>query len=432
MSYRWCALMGAVLVVAACDLPDRPTGPPALSVGTISQDTTPSQDAMAAAVPGFGGYFIDVNGAPTVWLTDPAARPAAEAALATFLAVRGYAAGDLVVRQADYAWQDLRAWYDASWPQALGVTGAVYSDMDEASNRLRFGGVDAAAVNGMTTLVLQAGVPSEAVLVGTTAPIRNVSTLRDRVRPVQAGYQINFFVSPVSPVTLVCTLGFNALSNGARSFVTNSHCSNVQGGTETPTEYYQPSRPLLPNPAEQIAVEVDDPEYDPLICPTPGFVCRYSDASRAEYVPGVEGAQGLIGRTLAPDPDLGTLEVDPARPYFTIQREQLDQVVGEQANKVGRTTGWTFGRITETCINSIVLGSEKPIMQLCQNRVLAGVDGGDSGSPVFGLVGNSGKVILYGILWGGSVNEEETSFVYSPLSGVERELGPLTTEYRVR
>lgn len=66
----------------------------------------------------------------------------------------------------------------------------------------------------------------------------------------------------------------------------------------------------------------------------------------------------------------------------------------------------------------------------CQAQVDAGVDSGDSGSPVFlsrSRQGNgkSGKVVLNGILWGGST--DNTSFTYSPMYNVERELGPLTT-----
>jgi hypothetical protein len=91
-------------------------------------------------------------------------------------------------------------------------------------------------------------------------------------------------------------------------------------------------------------------------------------------------------------------------------------------NKVGRTTGWTQGVVTNTCVNTGVSGSN--IVQLCQTFVSAGVGGGDSGSDVFGLTGGN-SVRLLGILWGG--NGAGTQFVYSPITNVEQELGPLTT-----
>ena len=91
-------------------------------------------------------------------------------------------------------------------------------------------------------------------------------------------------------------------------------------------------------------------------------------------------------------------------------------------NKVGRTTGWTQGAVTNTCVNTGVSGTK--IVQLCQTFVSAGVGAGDSGSDVFGLTGGS-SVRLLGVLWGG--NSGGTLFVYSPITQVEQELGPLTT-----
>jgi len=97
------------------------------------------------------------------------------------------------------------------------------------------------------------------------------------------------------------------------------------------------------------------------------------------------------------------------------------EIVGDVANKVGRTTGWTQGVITNTCVNTGVSGSN--IVQLCQNFVSAGVGAGDSGSDVFLDTGSG--VRLLGVLWGG--NGAGTQFVYSPIANVEQELGPLTT-----
>ena len=84
---------------------------------------------------------------------------------------------------------------------------------------------------------------------------------------------------------------------------------------------------------------------------------------------------------------------------------------------------WTFGTITNSCVAVNVSGST--ITQLCQNIVNAGVGGGDSGSPVFNWSGTGSNVTLAGILWGGS--SDGTTFVFSPMSGIERELGALTT-----
>lgn len=442
------ALIGIVLVSGACtDVPPpTPTEPnlrPALSSSTaVSEDPTPDPMDVAKVVPGFGGYFLE-NGVPTVYLTDPSRRPEAEIALAGFLADRGFTASALRVRQASYDWLQLDAWYQKAWPRVLSVSGAVYTDIDERSNRLRFGGADASAVRGIASVLAGLGIPSGGTVVEQTAPIEQLVTLRDRVRPVHGGYQINFFPSPVSPVTLVCTMGFNVVKNGVNSFITNSHCTNVQGGTETPTDYYQPLRGTPPNANNFIGVEVEDPHYEVVNC-TQDFElpaqCRYSDASRAAYAAGVPFQLGRIARTTQsyqdtpthPDPITGdpvrdpVLEVDAVNPTFSITGEQKRSVVGETANKVGRTTGWTFGPVIETCINTLVLGTVPPIIQRCQDRVRADVAGGDSGSPVFRRSGSRGNVRLLGILWGGSVSGEVT-FVFSPMANIHQELGSFQT-----
>lgn len=98
--------------------------------------------------------------------------------------------------------------------------------------------------------------------------------------------------------------------------------------------------------------------------------------------------------------------------------------VGATVNKVGRTTGWRQGQVTATCVTVNVFGSL--ITQVCQDMVSAGVDGGDSGSPVFAITSGT-DVQLRGILWGGSL--DGVSFVCSPIANIERaeELGPITT-----
>jgi len=253
------------------------------------------------------------------------------------------------------------------------------------------------------------------------------------VRPTVGGLQINFFPSTVSAVTLLCTLGFNAIKEGENSFITNSHCSNVEGGTETPTDYYQALRgsnagnTFTPIAANFIAVEADDPHWGfqaNTDCPPP-LACRYSDAARARYAPGAEFTLGRIARideiTTSLDDTLHTISG-----HFTIKKEQANSVVGESAHKVGRTTGWTVGPTTETCVDVLALGTTH--IRLCQTIVGGIVAGGDSGSNVFRVKNlNSGQVVLLGVLWGGSADESVAEFVYSPMSGIERELGELKT-----
>ena len=423
-------LVGLTLTLVACHDSSDPTSPevrsPHSQLLQASQDPNPSQLAVAQAVPGFGGYFLDGAGRPSVYLRDAAQRPAAEQALAGFLADRGFAASDLRVLQGDFDYAQLDQWYRLVRGGVFSVAGIVLGDVDEGSNRLRFGVVSAGAIAGVRSVLTLAGIPAAAAIVEPRPAFRTVATLRDRVRPLSGGLQINFFPTPpgVSPVTLVCTLGFNAVRFGISSFITNSHCSNVEGGEETPTDYYQNRQ--AGGAANFIGIEVDDPHWTSqlnLDCPPP-LACRYSDALRVQYAPGTSATLGRIARidevTTTLDDTTHTIAGN-----FAIKSERADPIQGETANKVGRTTGWTLGPTTGTCVDVLALGTTH--IRLCQAIVAALVDGGDSGSPVFFRKGGGSNVTLLGILWGGSTDEANPEFVYSPMSGIERELGELRT-----
>ncbi len=64
--------------------------------------------------------------------------------------------------------------------------------------------------------------------------------------------------------------------------------------------------------------------------------------------------------------------------------------------------------------------------QFCQNLVSARVRFGDSGSLVFK---GSSNVTLVGILWDVILNQNDVPirFIYSPMSGIEHDVGAQTT-----
>jgi len=230
---------------------------------------------------------------------------------------------------------------------------------------------------------------------------------------------------------LVCTLGFNAAKGGVQSFITNSHCSNVQGGITIRTDYYQATRGgVIPNPDNFIGFEVEDPDYTSGgDCPL-ARRCRTSDVSREQYGAGQSFTIGKIARTttlnsiLASD-DTTFFQIDPLNPSYRIIATQATPIQGQQLNKIGRTTGWTQGAVVATCENIDVTDSD--ITQLCQGLVDAFVAGGDSGSPVFGFY-LDGNVFLGGILWGSSTDlvTGAVQFIFSPFGSIDREIGPLT------
>lgn len=397
----------SLAVAAACDAPTAPTDPaPSLEPAGHQAVQVPDADLLARTVPGFGGFYLDDEGVPTVYLTDVRRRGAAEAALAGYAAAHGFSTSQIRVVRGDYPYTELKGHFEQLAPVALALEGAVLADLDEARNRVVVGVENAQAAAQVRAASARLGLPGLAVVVEEVEPIHFVATLRDAVRPVVGGLQINFAGS-------LCTLGFNALDDGVSSFITASHCTTTKGGVES-TPYWQP----LSTVAESfIGTEVEDPAYfTGGSCPATRR-CRYSDAARAAYADGVSVSLGQIAQTGKPR---GSIAI--AGSYTITAESATDPAVGERVSKVGRTTGRTSGRVTNTCVMVNVAGQD--ITQLCQALVKAEVGAGDSGSPVFS---GSASVTLYGILWGG--NFSGTSFAYSPLKNLERadELGSLTT-----
>jgi hypothetical protein len=359
--------------------------------------------SLARAVPGFGGFYLNDQGTPIIYLKNAAERGNAERALAPFFQAEGLSASQLRVLPAKYDWDQLERWFAQASTEVLAVPGGVFVDADEASNRVTIG-VERGAAARIRGVVARLGIPAEAVVVQETEPIRFAATLRSKVRPVVGGLQINF-------PGFLCTLGFNAIRGGQNSFITNSHCTTKPGGVEG-TPYWQPLESVAP---VQIGTEVSDPGYfkNSNGCPA-GRRCRFSDAARAAYASGITFSLGKIAKTSGPNNNSITINGS-----FSITAEGSASV-GQNVSKIGRTTGWTKGPVTNTCVNVGVSGTN--IVQLCQNLVSAKLAAGDSGSPVFK---GSTNVTLAGILWGG--NSSGTLYVYSPISNIEGELGALKT-----
>jgi len=378
---------------------------------------------IAEQVPGFGGLFYDENGQLTMYVTgaEPGVQQMTEARISAVLGTDNQfaAAGPVRVVTGQYDFLQLKGWHERMSKDVLGVAGVVLVDVDERSNRLRVGVEKPEQQAAVKDQIAKLGIPEAAINVEVTEPISFAShTLRSRVRPLQGGLQINFG-------NFVCTLGFLAVRSGVQGMVTNSHCTNIQGGVEN-TIYHQASASGTTN---RIALEIRDPAYfTGSGCPA-GRRCRYSDTSFARIPhpsgPSVTINQGYIARTTA----LNSLVINHSAPRFRIVSETAFPVTGQVLNKMGRTTGWSQGSVGATCANVNVSGTN--ITLLCQDFVNARSAGGDSGSPVFRITNSpsSGDVSLYGILWGG--NSSGTQFVFSAIGtfNVQRsaEMGAITT-----
>jgi hypothetical protein len=309
--------------------------------------------------------------------------------------------------------QDMRAMFAAVSPEIMALPQTVFAARDETANVLVFGVENANAAFGVATALSRRGIPASAYRIEITEPIHFANdNLRSTHRPTVGGLQIHWSM-------YICTLGFNVDHGAGRSFITNSHCTDQQGTTGN-TAYFQPSSSVDSSP---IAYEADDPSYFKGGGCSRGKNCRYSDAARALYQSGTESTRGSIAKTTGVNDGSRVVSGN-----FTVSTQDDSTTrfgVGMTVNKVGRTTGWTDGTVTNSCTTVNVSGSN--IQLLCQTLVKKDgaviVQGGDSGSPVFTITSDD-AVQLVGILWGGSSSGD--LFVFSPLKNIQDELGAVT------
>ncbi len=383
---------------------------------------------MGRAIPGFGGMFYDAQGYPNVYLRDPEAK-------ASLTALKSLGQGEVRVLRGDYDFAQLVEWKETLVPALLGQPGVVFIDADESRNRVVVG-VDAAQVKSLDTGRLDKslavkGVPRAAVLYQPVPAIHELvktmdltaddpakrgaatASIQSSIRPVPGAVQIIFIALPNA---FGCTIGFNAYLGSAFGFVTNSHCTKNRG-TVDGTQYSQGNDVFGPI----VATEIADPAYftgDP--CPS-GYQCRYSDSSFAQYSTTSLGSFRQIARPTSRGLLTGSTTLRPATSRFTINGTAT-ALQGQTVNKIGSTTGWTYGPVIATCADVGVTGSTYAL--LCQNIVKAGSDHGDSGSTVFSWTSGA-NVKLIGILWGGGTSNGQEVFVYSPFANIQQELGTL-------
>lgn len=229
---------------------------------------------------------------------------------------------------------------------------------------------------------------------------------------------------PSTPVaTLDCTLGFNANHFVlGRGFITASHCTSIQGGTEG-TKFYQAGSNIFG--WDFVGTEAHDPQYYSWgDCPA-GRVCRHSDSAFVQYDP--DETLGRLGNLAMPLARCSLpqthclLDViqDASLLYQVVNSGFVSAVAaGQDLDKIGRTTGHTHGRVTGTWIDANIGSSN--VTLICQYQRAAGGDNGDSGGPVFMRHGTTSSIDAIGILWGGSTTSD---FAFSLLWDVQSETG---------
>lgn len=270
--------------------------------------------------------------------------------------------------------------------------------IDKAANSILIAVTDADARAAARQIATTLGVPSDALVIQVRAAERNFSTLSDYAPNglFLGGLRIESYSSGF--LYAVCNIGYNA--NSGQAFLTNSHCTGYRGPdpASDPTVFFQPD-----GNGAYIGNESYDPPYfsnfTNSYCPSAQPVCRWSDAAQINYTsataPGSAG-QGLIYRTTFASGTFGQSGSVEISGTFTINSTADYPVQGLELDKIGAATGWTYGNVSQTCMDVYSEG----YYFLCQDFVVATGTFGDSGAPVFQF--NGDVVTFYGLLRGGA------------------------------
>jgi len=356
---------------------------------------------VAATMPSFAGMYHDEKGQLVVRLAQPEtearlAAPAAAQAIASVFGPERIPAAGLVSTTAAYPFTRLKELQTRINPDILAMKGVVMTDVDERTNRVAIGIENADARRGVEKALQRLGATRDMDMIEFVEMSPIVPTnVQGQYRPLAGGIMIDM---PGQG----CTLGFAALQGGTLGFVSNSHCTNTQGGVEYTAAWQR-------YPAHA-GTETTDPIYSTGgSCPA-GRLCRSSD-SAFFY------AHTSINPLIAVTPGPRNLSISE---WLTVVGKVVYPSQGQVVQKTGITTGTTSGTIQWACADIPSGGTSYTYFcnYIATNSTENGT-GGDSGAPVYFRSGNSAYVT--GLMWGAGTNPY--NFAFSPLGNVQNELG---------
>jgi hypothetical protein len=295
----------------------------------------------------------------------------------------------------------------------LAKPNVEFVDADETCGCVTVGISASSAVGSVASVAASAGVPSASVKTVLTTPITALVGLRDAIRPIKGGRQIQ------NEDRSFCTMTATVLNRARqrKGLLTNSHCTRTQNAVDG-IKFFQAGGALFSG--DFVARELIDPPPVLAGCPAERE-CRRSDAAFAEFDTSTVGIVGQLARPSHTCTGTDSCDVTMADSTASLRIAAVDREaprVGDQLDRIGRSSGWTRGPVTRTCVDTNV--ADTNMTMLCQHMVAATSIRGDSGSPVFRQL-QGDDVALAGILWGGQA--DNSSFVFSPLAAVESELG---------
>jgi hypothetical protein len=351
----------------------------------------------------------------------------------------------IIIVQKKYNFLQLRGWRDTLGQQFFQNPGAYGLGIDYEQDRLLMK-VDTQSIAAAQNTASALNIPGDAYIIEDTGRphlesrcIDAAHTLRDCFEPAPGGVQ-GHSIWP-DGARWDCTLtgaNITQLGQNLTGFVTAGHC--VQ-------PFFQVNNDLVYQPLETqalLATEHTDPEA--FLCDG-GQTCRYSDSAwlnANDHSPGFGGqgaiAQPLIARTTTCDNVTTMCDCDqnPIGPACTLSTTHprfhiygsVAPIQNMELDKVGRTSGWTYGTVKTPCIDESDLESP-PHIYMCSIDSTTPTYYGDSGGPAFYWWWFYGvdTVQLVGLDWGGTSGNDEMAS--SPWQNVALDLGPMNIQYSV-
>lgn len=344
--------------------------------------------SVSRAIPGFGGLYFDSAGRVTVLVQPGVSRAAVRGRIVSLLTLEKRLADartgqgrTIRFATADFDYEQLATWRDLLSDALMSVADVVSIDLDEVRNRIAVGLASDAARRSVSQVLETLNIPAAAVIAERQEPLSLASqTLQDRFRPITAGTRVDIEGSGSCTLTLLAV----RYTVGQTVMIVPGHCSR---------QMWSLDNGRIAQPFDGYGYfgqeTFDRPGY---FCGTAllNGACRYAEISTYNVQP-YTGAPnewsftlGRIartqGRTWGYTGVGGSTVVDSASPYFQITATTPYPYVGDFVNKVGYSTGWTYGMVYKTCVDYLASQTKKVV---CNDYADLGVNHGDSGAPVF-------------------------------------------------
>jgi hypothetical protein len=349
--------------------------------GRSSRGWEDEQLRIEAELPGFGGMAIDPNGRVVINILPGVDVATARDRVRSGLERRGQIAAaralerehDVRIQPASYAFSQLVNWKDEI-STLRGLAGVHGIDADELANRVTMMIAPSSDEEAVREQVARAGVPISAIRFYKTASAVTAASLRDRFRPTGGGIQIR------NSIGQRCTLGFNVTTWPAQQpgLLTASHCASGSFGAGSVGESVYQNSVVSGDLVGSIST---NPAFNLTAAACGSFsLCANADAMFVSYGSGVSWSK-RVAFTASMAVNYNSNGSISQTGWWTNVVAAGSVFQGQSVDKMGRTTGWSRGTVSNTCVNGDVSSTYRI---LCSHTVTGSrVGQGDSGAPVF-------------------------------------------------